>query len=424
MVASTDIKFYVHTNNNAPQLQNAYGSMISVLDACLVSGIQLGTVSSLTASGTTITATFSTAHKLLQYQVIQVSGATQSEYNGQHRILSVPSATTITFSLAIAPAVSPATGAISASLPPLGWEKPFSATGKAAYRSANLLLPSRPFLRVVDALDPVWGSTYAKYAKVAIVENMTSIDTMLGVQAPYDPATPNKNWAGTGSGTSAYNGWAKWYYARAGATTAGYTQDSTAPVSAARNWILVGTGEHFYIINGTGSSDTMPIMYGFGAFDSAISTDSANTFLVASTSYVAASTPSSLPLVTGGSNDYSSSVILHRPYTQDPDFCTAFSVGLALSATEMFSGSEDNIAAASITGIVNFTPTILVETATKFDINPHVLRGSLPNIGWLYQKKPHADLSMFTKNNGCFIAKNIVSNAVDGGQIVLKIGDL
>jgi hypothetical protein len=57
MVASTDIKFYTHTNNNAPQLQNAYGSMIGVLDACLVNGIQVGIVSSLTAIGTVVTAT-------------------------------------------------------------------------------------------------------------------------------------------------------------------------------------------------------------------------------------------------------------------------------------------------------------------------------------------------------------------------------
>ena len=38
MVASTDIKFYVHTNTNAPQLINNFGCMIDVLDACLVNG--------------------------------------------------------------------------------------------------------------------------------------------------------------------------------------------------------------------------------------------------------------------------------------------------------------------------------------------------------------------------------------------------
>src|SRR5690606_32163419 len=104
--------------------------------------------------------------------------------------------------LAESPSTTTATGTIIASLPPLGWEKPFSSSnpngGKAAYRSLNLLLPSRPFLRVADELDPAYTATYAKYAKVGIVEDMSDIDTMLGVQAPYDSALPNKNWNGTG----------------------------------------------------------------------------------------------------------------------------------------------------------------------------------------------------------------------------------
>ena len=102
MVASTDIKFYVHSNNNAPQLQNAYGSMINVLDACLIDGIQIGVVSSLTASGSTVTATFGAAHNLMQYQVIKITGANQPEFNGEHRILTIPDSSSLTFELAAA----------------------------------------------------------------------------------------------------------------------------------------------------------------------------------------------------------------------------------------------------------------------------------------------------------------------------------
>jgi len=202
MTANTGIKFYMHTNNNAPQLTNNFGCMLSVLDACLINGIQIGAISSLTAAGTTVTAVFNAAHNLMSYQVIQIEGANQSEYNVETRVLTVPNSTTITFQLASAPTVSPATGFITAKLAALGWEKPFSSTsatgGKGAYRSKNTLLPSRPFLRVVDELDPAYTATYAKFAKVGIVEDMTDIDTMLGVQAPYDSAAPNKNWVGTG----------------------------------------------------------------------------------------------------------------------------------------------------------------------------------------------------------------------------------
>ena len=105
---STDIKFYFSTNNNAPQLQNTYGSMIGVLDACLVNGISLGLVSTLTAMGTTVTAVFSNAHNLMQYQVLKITGANQAEYNGEHRILTVPNATSVTFQLATAPSATTA----------------------------------------------------------------------------------------------------------------------------------------------------------------------------------------------------------------------------------------------------------------------------------------------------------------------------
>ena len=124
---STDIKFYFSTNNNAPQLQNTYGSMIGALDACLVNGISIGAVSTLTAVGTTVTAVFSTAHNLMQYQVLKITGANQAEYNGEHRILTVPNDTSVTFQLATSPSVTTASGSITASLPSLGWEKPFSS---------------------------------------------------------------------------------------------------------------------------------------------------------------------------------------------------------------------------------------------------------------------------------------------------------
>lgn len=251
MVASTDIKFYVHTNNNAPQLQNAYGSMVNVLDACLVNGINIGAISSLTASETTATALFSSAHNLIQYQVIKITGANQTEFNGEHRILTVPNSNTVTFELASEPSVPIATGAIIASLPPLGWEKPFSSTnanggGKAAYRSANSLLSSRPFLRVVDELDPVWASTYAKYAKVGIVEDMTDIDAMMGMQSPFDLTNPSRNWIGAGSGGDTLNGWAIWAYALASNENTSNNLFSTPP-SGVREWFILGSSDYVYV---------------------------------------------------------------------------------------------------------------------------------------------------------------------------------
>ena len=418
MVASTDIKFYVHSNTNAPRLSNNFGCMIDLLDACLVNGFGSQTVSTLTASGTTVTATFGSAHNFMQYQVIKITGATQTEYNGEFRILTVPNANSITFKLAAVPSTNTATGTISCSLPPLGWLKPYSGTGKAAYRSANTLLASRPYLRVIDALDPTYTSTYAKYAKVGIVEDMTDIDTMLGVQAPYDSVNPDKNWVGTGSGTSGVNGWARWYYAANGAVSTGLTNSQT-PAVGNRQWILVGNGDYFYILPTTmvpsATVNTQHASaYGFGAFKSLLNADNSCTFL-----------QSHLTLSNNGTNVYAyfslvssaanSPLLLLRDYAQSANYKTANC--LSLNSDTAGSGVNNVIGASTLTNTAPFAPVFIKEDATN------VLRGQIKNLFWLFQQKPYSNFQLIEKDSALYIAAFIAS-ASSLGQIVLKIGDL
>jgi hypothetical protein len=268
----------------------------------------------------------------LQYQVIKFANANQAEFNNEFRILTVPNANTITFQLPAVPSVTTATGTITSSLPSLGWLKPFSSTGKAAYRSANTLLASRPYLRVVDALDPAYTSTYAKYAKVGIVEDMTSIDTLLGVQAPYDSANPDKNWVGTGSGTTGINGWARWYYAASGAAYGGLNNSQT-PAAGNRQWILVGNSDYFYILpTTTVPSATVNTQhasaYGFGAFKSLLNADNSCTFLQ---SHLTLNNNSAYVNVNFGlvSSFLSSSLLLLRDYAQSANYKTANCLSLS-----------------------------------------------------------------------------------------------
>lgn len=413
MVASTDIKFYVHTNTNAPQLTNDYGCMIDVLDACLVNGFGSQTVSTLTASSTTVTATFGSAHNFMQYQVIQIDGANQVEFNGQHRILTIPDANTITFELSVVPSVSTATGTINASLPPLGWEKPFSSAGKAAYRSLNLLLPSRPFLRVVDELDPAYTATYAKYAKVGIVEDMTDIDTMLGVQAPFDSTNPDKNWVGTGSGTTAINGWAKWYYANSSTFTAP-SNDVNAPASGSRSWVLVGNSDYFYILPTAIPSNNYALCYGFGGFESLSNSDQSTNFLSATFNYIASNRNFFKGAFTGGAGtNADQKVIIQRLYNQTTQYTESKTISLGI-ATLIYSGSSNYIGASSLNNISPFAPVFL---------NEAVLRGKLPNLYWLFQNKPYANYGVFENNSELFLAVYCASGTSIEGQIVIKIGE-
>ena len=414
---SNAIKFFTNTNNNAPQLTNNFGCMLNLLDACLVNGVQVGLISSLSATGTTATAVFSAAHNLTIFQVIQIEGANQAEYNVEAQVLTIPNSTTITFKLNVAPSVSPATGDIFAKLPSLGWEKKFSSTsatgGKGAYRSTNTALSSRPFLRVVDELDPAYTATFAKYAKVGIVEDMTDIDTMLGVQAPYDSAAINKNWIGTGTGTSVVNGWARWYYA---GSSDGYYNDNAAVPAGNRNWILVGDGDRFYLFVSFIASNTNLTPYGFGAYKSLINADTSNTFLSATISLSTAGTgifhADSVPLGTSSSQ---AQIILLRNYAQTAQYTTAICTSMLMGGGTLYSGYMNYIGAYTLTNVAPFIPVFLNET---------VLRGELLGLYWLLQAKPYTHLQIIVKDNEIYMAVNGAMSTGQLGQMIVKIGDM
>lgn len=421
MVASTDIKFYVHTNNNAPQLQNTYGSMINVLDACLVDGINIGPISSLTASGKTVTATFGSAHNLMQYQVIKITGAAQAEFNGEHRILSIPDTSSFTFELAAVPSVPTATGTISASLPPLGWEKPFSSSnpnggGKAAYRSLNLLLPSRPFLRVVDELDPAYTATYAKYAKVGIVEDMTDIDTMLGAQAPFDSSDPNLNWVGTGSGASVINGWAKWYYARSMSFLTGSTSsDTVTPLSGNRSWLIVGSSDWFYLLP-TAIVDVNHIAYGFGCYDRISDADISNWFLSATFYKAAASFGFRVAPETPLVDTNNAKLILYKNYLQGSYTLAKAAVVVPIGNNiSILSGYTNYQPAPQTLGYIAASDMCVIETSGA-------VRGVLPAIAFAYQYQPMGHLGFAVINGEVYLAVQVaVTSNTNPGLIFLKV---
>jgi hypothetical protein len=69
------------------------------------------TISNLTSSGTTATATTTAAHGKSVSDPITIAGVAQSEYNGTFTIASVPTSTSFTYTMASDPGVSPATTA-------------------------------------------------------------------------------------------------------------------------------------------------------------------------------------------------------------------------------------------------------------------------------------------------------------------------
>ena len=420
MVASTDIKFYVHSNSSAPQLTNNYGCMIDVLDACLVNGFGSQAVSTLTASGTTVTATFGSAHNFMQYQVIKITGATQTEYNGEHRILTVLNANSITFQLAAAPSVSTATGTINVSLPSLSWLKPFGSTGKAAYKSGNENLINRPFLRLVDQLDPAYNINFAKYAKVGIVEQMSDIDTLQNVQSPYDPSSPNKNWVGTGSGVTAINGWAKWYYTYSSnsdgtAISDPNATDANSATNGVRDWYIIGNQDAFILAIKLGlTSNHAFSIYGFGKYQSFFDGDVFNDFLASHFFYRAANWGANNRASYAGlsNNRIADTICLSRRLNNSAENSYG---GLTVNGLSV-SGQNNVTKSASEIGQLIFSPVQIWSES--------VFRGVIPFLRWSYQGKPVGNKGIFIEAGEIYLALSTELGSRESGQVFIKIGDL
>lgn len=380
------IKLLSHDMPGAPQLTNAWGAMTALLDACLVDGFHLKTVNSITSTGGIATATISGGHLYRAGQAVKVSGATQTEYNGDVNVLEV-TGTTFTYAVSGSPA-SPATGTISAKTAPLGWEIAFTGTNKRAYRSLNVS-SNRPYLRVDDALDPAWTTTYAKFAKVTMSEGMSDVDTFVGTRAPYDSAAPTKNEVGTGSGSTAYNGWYKWYYAKA----EGNTADSTAPATANRQWCLVGDDRGFYLfvesVDGGGLGG-----YCFTDFASFRQNDQYNTLLCAKAAYGNASTtPNLFDQAAYGSSDFCSRFIRSGDSTGKVIMRSFLQVGANVNVGfTSLNTNNSQVASGVTTGISwpNGPDYGLILSPVLLKEGTH-LRGQAPGMFWVHNDSPGLD---------------------------------
>ena len=227
-VSSASPIFLHNLQSGAPQLDGLAGSLIGILDACLVSGFGLQAATITVASGVA-TLTTPLAHGFGLHQVVEVAGATPSGLNGRQRVLS-RTTTAITFD-ATGIADGAATGSITVKLAPAGWSKVYSGTNKAAYRSNNVS-GSQTYLRVDD--------TAGRNARVVGYETMSDIDTGEG---------PSPT-AGQLSG-------------------GGWWPKSNSASSAARAWTVVANDRTVYLHTGCGeSAGVSGSVWGFGDFAS------------------------------------------------------------------------------------------------------------------------------------------------------------
>lgn len=226
------VKYLRSAMRGAPVLSGTAGALIALLDACLITGFGQVTLTSLVVSGGVATATVGAGDTFEEGAVILVDGATPAALNGEQRVLS---STSTTFTFATTAPDGAATGSITAKYAAVGgWEKTYSGTNKAVYRSTDTA-GNRHYLRVDDN-----GTGSAAYARVIGYESMTDVDAGTG------PFPTNSLMSG-----------------------GGYWHKSTAASSTAANWRVFGDSRMVGLaiaggIAGFGASGYAAPAMGFG----------------------------------------------------------------------------------------------------------------------------------------------------------------
>ncbi|AAZ18872.1 hypothetical protein Psyc_1019 [Psychrobacter arcticus 273-4] len=226
------------TQFGAPQMAGNAGSngqMLQVLDAILVNGFnsQVSTGIELLLDGF-VKIKFGTAVGYQKRQKLLISGADDSNLNGEHIITQV-----IGNDFVIkAPAVTVTTGTITTKVAPLGWESIFGSLDplKRAYRSKNpnttqsvlYLDMTIPANSGYDATNP------PKRAMVSICKDMVELGVQIGSYTD-----------GTNDYATNPNGSLFWRQKHSGSSsgTAGIvTTSKPSP------WTIVGNGDYFYFM--------------------------------------------------------------------------------------------------------------------------------------------------------------------------------
>ena len=170
------------------------GALISLLKACLVTGFGIKTVSAINydAANAKIVVTIPSGHTYQRYQVIELSGANESGFNGEFRVMKV---TTTTVECALdngIPTASSATGSLSAKIPGLGWAVAFEDAGTYRCIFKRTDAAATEYMLYVDnSAWSGWNSSNGHLAKIKRVTGVTDINTMTVVDEWRWPCSHN-----------------------------------------------------------------------------------------------------------------------------------------------------------------------------------------------------------------------------------------
>lgn len=162
-----DVYTISNTMRGAPVVNNTAASIIAALDALLSTGWAITTASSITVSGGVATVSLPSGQSFEKHAIVRVLGSTLPGVDGDARVLSA-TASSITFAATAADGSYSGGGMTVRYAPHPSWERAFSGTELAAYRSIHAASSGFCY-RVADPAGLV--------ISVRGYESMTDVDT-------------------------------------------------------------------------------------------------------------------------------------------------------------------------------------------------------------------------------------------------------
>lgn len=413
MATDVDVQYFSHLNGLT--LGNNWGDLIRLLDKALVTGLDFTqiTAASIDTQGD-VHITLYAAHNAMLFQVVELTGFAPSSLNQKYRIKGVPNTTQLILKPALDIVERSITAIGTGKLASLGYDIIFRDAGdvKRVYRTKNPTV-EHPFIRVDESLTSpdgtsgVYTSSYAKYAMVGLLENMTHIDDYENpevLQLPFDSTDPAKNWKITGTGTNVIRGWSKWHWAVNNQYPSNSINESASPNTELKRFTLCGDNNAFYLLNSSHSRNYADdkVLRGCGTFKDC--THNKGWFLMSALTSNHAGEPFRLGTMLGGtplayySSESSSFLVTKESFT---------------TTNHVFATP---IIKSNLSGSIDVSPnTDIPALEIPFADTAGYLRGGVYHIFEAYKQVSYLDTTPIISDGSMYIADSCRSYDAAGG---------
>jgi len=381
------VRYYSSADSGAPVLNGNNGSLIALLDACLVNGYGSVAITSITqaAGVATVTTTAPHGYGSVPKTRLLIAGATPAAYNGEFDC-TITGLNTFTYVVPGGTA-SPATGTITAKKNHCSWTKAFSATNQAAYQMP--VGSNGHYLLVNDA-------------------GTANVATLKGCEVAYDASTGLNYFPAPSQQGGNGNLW--------------MFKSSTAN-STARPWILICNGNLFHLLVDNSSDSSTGGGISFGQINSYSSGDAYATILTGYTA--AANTAQNINTIVGNLQTTQLGSYLARSYTQIGSSISCCRISdSARSGSSTLTGSGTLPYPHAPDGALSLGAIWCGEQVPPSFSTVLCVRGLVPGIWSSNQTRPNGHLEYVTGTAGDLLNKIFVAhNVYNTGQIHLEVSD-